>query len=226
VTESDSNSWEQRVANPEALGQAEKTLWKQIEPVLNALLDEIKANGKIETIYVRAEMDRLSGPITALDETGLTHNVLLHLFRKKEEWLRFLDATEQFGFRETNMMRIYLTLAATVILLSTELFKMLLLFHMKDVSHDISKFYSTMQSSAPKTWPLLKPFVDNDFRNAIAHGTYGLVNKKIALYKDARLLPFEEIELHEFMMRLKDQNVLFQCLVNALVDKKKSGFFT
>jgi hypothetical protein len=222
----DTNSWERRVANPEALGQAEKTLWEKIERVLDALLDEIKANGKIETIYLRAEMDRLSGPIRTLDETGLTHNVLLGLFKKQEEWSRFLKATEQFGFREANVMRIYLTLAATVTLLSTELFKLLLLFHMKDVSHDVSKFYSTMQSSAPKTWPLFKSFVDNDFRNAIAHGTYGLVNKKIVLYKDAKLLPLEEMDLGEFMMRLKDQNVLFQCLVNTLVAKKKLGFFT
>jgi hypothetical protein len=223
----DTNSWEQRVANPEAMGLAEKTLWKKIEPILNDVLNEIKTNGKIETSYVRAEMNRLSGPIRTLDETGITHNVLLDLFdRPHEEWLRFLQVTEEFGFKESNVIRIYLTLAGTVTVLSTELFKLLLLFHMKDVTYDISKFYSTMQSSAPRTWPLLKPFVDNDFRNALAHGTYALVNKKVVLYADAKLLPVQEMELDEFMMRIKDQNVLFQCLVKVLVAKKKSGFFT
>lgn len=77
-----------------------------------------------------------------------------------------------------------------------------------------------------KTWPSLKGYVDNDFRNALAHGTYGIVNKRIVLYKDANLVPVEEIELDEFMMRLKDQNVLFLCLINTLVTKKKAGFFT
>jgi hypothetical protein len=223
----DTHSWEQRVANPESLGYAEKTLWNKIEPVLNDVLGEIKANGKIETIYVKAEMDRLSGLVRAFDETSITHNIVLHLFdRPKEEWSGFLQAIEQFGFKETNVARMYLTLASAVTLLSTELFKLVMLFHMKDVSHAVSKFYSTMQSSAPKTWPLLKPFVDNDFRNALAHGTYAIVNKRIVLYKDAKLFPFDEMELHEFMMRTKEQNVLFLCLVNVLVAKKKSGFFT
>jgi hypothetical protein len=227
VFEPDSNSWEQRVANPEALGNAEKRLWTRIEPVLNSVLDEIRANGKIETVYVRAEMDRLGGPIATLEETSVTHNTLLHLFdESQEKWSKFLQATEQFGFKEANVIRMYMTMATAVTLLSTELFKLLLLFHMKDVSHDVSKFHSTMQGSAPKTWPLLKPFVDNDFRNAIAHGTYAVVNKRIVLYRDAKLLPFQEMELGEFMMRSKDQNVLFQCLVNVLVARKNSGFFS
>ncbi len=31
--------------------------------------------------------------------------------------------------------------------------------------------------------------------------------------------------LDQFMMRFKEQNVLFQCLVNVLAAKKRSGFF-
>jgi len=225
--ELDSDSWEQRVANPQALRKAEKTLWKKIEPVLNDVLEEIKTNGKIETIYVKAEMDRLSGPIKTLEETGATHNVLIHIFKRpQEERLRFLQAIQPFGFEEASVTRMYLTLAGAITVLSTELFKLLLLFHMKDVSRDVSKFYSTMRSSAPRTWPLLKPFVDNDFRNALAHGTYAFVGGKIILYSDTTLIPFEEMELHEFMMRSKDQNVLFHCLFNVLAAKKKLGFFT
>lgn len=221
------DSWEYKVANPDALGLGEKTLWKKIEPILNDVLDEIKSNGKIETIYTRAEMDRLSGPMGTLKETGMAHNVVLHLMdRPQEEWFKFLQVTEQFGLEESNVIRIYLTLAGAGTILSTELFKLLLLFHMRDVSYDISKFYSTMQACAPRTWPLLRPFVDNEFRNALAHGTYAMVNKKIVLYRDAKLSPVEEMELSEFMKRSKDQNVLFQCLVNVLAAKKRSGFFS
>jgi len=223
----DSKSWEQRVANPEALGHAEKALWEKIEPVLIGVLDETKANGRLETIYLKAEMDRLSGPMRTFEEASITHNVLGHLFDgPKEKWLRFLQATEQFGFTEANVARMYLTLEVAVALLSTELFKLVLLFHMKDVNYDVSKFSSTMRNCAPKTWPLLKPFVDNDFRNALAHGTYTIVSKGIVLYKDAKLLPFDEMKLHEFMMRTKEQNVLYMCLFNVLAAKKKSGFFT
>jgi len=225
---SDSKLWEQRVANAEqSLGRAEKALWQKIEPVLIDALDEIKANGKLETIYVRTEMDKLSGTLKTFEETSIAHNVLGHLFdRTREEWVRFLRITEQFGFTQTNVARIYLTLEVAIALLSTELFKLVLLFHMKDVSYDVSKFPSTMRDCAPKTWHRLKPFVDNDFRNALAHGTYTIVSKGVVLYKDAKLSPFDKMKLHEFMMRTKEQNVLFMCLFNVLAAKKKSGFFT
>ncbi len=172
-------------------------------------------------------MDRLSGPIKMLEEITATYNTVIHIFeRPQEERLRFFQAIQPFGFEEASVTRMHLTLAVAITVLSTELFKLVLLFHMKDVSPDVSKFNITMQSSAPKTWPLLKLFVDNDFRNALAHGTYAIVNKKIVLYRDTTLIPFEEMELHEFMMRSKDQNVLFHCLFNVLAAKKRLGFFT
>jgi hypothetical protein len=73
------------VMPPVGLGDAEKNLWKKIEPVLNSVLDEIKKNQKIETIYVKAEMDRLSGPIRTLYETSTTHNTLIHIFERPQE---------------------------------------------------------------------------------------------------------------------------------------------
>jgi hypothetical protein len=219
--------WEERVANPEAFGDAEKTLWKKIEPVLNDVLDEIKKNGIIETVYVKAEMDRLGGLLKTLDKTSITNNILTHIFeRPQEEQLQFFQAINPFGFKESDVTTTYMMLEGAILVLSTELFKLLLLFHMKNVSHDVSKFNSTMQNSAPRTWPMLKPFVDNGFRNAIAHGTYAFVGRKVILYRDAKLIPFEEMELDEFIMRIKEQNVLFHCLFNVIASKKKSGFFT
>lgn len=138
----------------------------------------------------------------------------------------FLQANEQFGFKESALISMLWNLVATDALLSTELFKLLLLFHMKGVSHDVSKFNSTMQSSAPKTWPLLKPFVDNDFRNALAHGTYAFINGKVVLYKDAKLVPFQVLSLVKFIMKSKDQTTLFLCLFHLLEAKRSAGFFT
>jgi hypothetical protein len=213
--------------NPKALGDAEKALWKKIEPVLNNVLDELKANKKLETIHVKTEMHRLSGPIKMLSETSTTHNILIDIFRKpQEERSRFLQAIRPFGFEEANVIRMYLTLQGAIAVLSTEHFKLLLLFHMRDVSRKVSEFNVTMQKSAPRTWPQLAPFVDNEFRNALAHGTYAFVDDKIVLYKDATLIPFEELELDKFIIRSKEQNVLFHCLFEVLAAKKKEGFFT
>jgi hypothetical protein len=222
----DSYPWERKVANPDKLGPKEKEFWKKIEPILSNLLDEIKGNRKLKTIYVKAEMDRIYDVLKANEETGITHNILINLLRHREQRLKFLQAVEQFGFKGTDMFRVYLSLATAVALLSIEHFKLLLLFHMTNVGKKISKFPYTMQSYAPKTWPLLKPYVDNEFRNALAHGTYAYVKGKIALYDDAELVPFKEMTLSDFMVRTKEPNVLFICLLSLLAAKKRLGFFT
>jgi len=48
---SDIRKWEDFAANPEAFGKSEKELWVKLEPILQRLFDELKANGKIETVY-------------------------------------------------------------------------------------------------------------------------------------------------------------------------------
>ena len=222
------SSWEAKVANPDAFGNAEKKLWCEIEPLLSDLLDELRANGKIETIYTQAEMKTLGNVLAKLDNFSLAHNALIDLFKEPDP-KPFLDATSKFGFNENNVIYMYMASAATLEVLSTELFKVLLLFHMKNVDFTVSKFYSTMVSAAPKSWSRLQPYVDNQFRNALSHGTYAITNKKIVLLKDAKLIPSDDPEaamsLDRFMIRIKIQNVLYQCLVNVLVEKKKSGFF-
>jgi len=220
----DSDSWENKVANPEAFGDAEKQLWKQIEPLLHSVLDELKANGKIETIFIPVDMKALSAALEKLDEVSSACNSLGNMFDNKDQFKRLLGTTSQFNLDEPKLISMYITMQVTIAVLSTELFKILLLFHMKDVSHDVSKFLTTMQNAAPNNWPQLRPFVDNAFRNALAHGTYAMVHGRIVLFKDAKLEKSDEMELSEFMIRLKKQNVLYACLVNVLVAKKKSGF--
>jgi hypothetical protein len=75
---------------------------------------------------------------------------------------------------------------------------------MKDVNFAVSKFYSTMASAAPNSWPKLEPKVDSDFRNSLAHGTYAVIDKKIVLFKDAKLShstdPEAEMTVDKFMI--------------------------
>lgn len=218
-------SWKNVVANPEAMGEREKQLWKKIEPVLHSVLDELKANDKIETIYLPIDRKALRDTLEKLNWMSSIHNSLINI-ASKDKLKRFLNMTSQFNFDEPKLVWMYLTTGFTLALLSTELFKLLLLFHMKDVNHDVSKFSTTIENAARNTWPQLKPFVDNPFRNALAHGTYAIINKKIVLFEDAKLeKKLDEMELDKFMIRLEDQSLLYMCLHSVLVEKEKAGFF-
>lgn len=77
----------------------------------------------------------------------------------------------------------------------------------------------------------MEPFVDSSPSNALAYGTYAIVNKKLRLFENAKLATLEtdgkmdEMELSDYMMRIKDQNVLYQVLVNVLNEEARKGFF-
>jgi hypothetical protein len=218
--------WKKRLINPNALGQAEKGLWKKIEPILNELLDELKANDKIEISFMPIEREHLKSLIENLNQTGINYNLLLHVADSPDKPQRFVKAISEFGFNEPNSTHLFIEVSVLLCVLNTELFKALLLFHLKDVNHNVSSFSQTMRKAAHKTWIKLRPYVDNDFRNSLAHGTWAIENKKIVLFKDAKLEPYEKLELGDFIIKMKSQNVLYACLVNVLVDKRKTDFFT
>lgn len=116
-------------------------------------------------------------------------------------------------------------MSALLLIQDFECFKTLLLFHLRDVDFRAFKFAKTMEEFAPKAWEKLKPELDNKFRNSVAHGLWAIENKKIVLFEDAKLIPFEKLDLAQFVIRVKTQNVLFSCLMNLLYKKAKNGFF-
>jgi hypothetical protein len=217
--------WKERVVNPKAFGDKEKELWKQIEPILFELLDEVKANGKIKTAFFPDEMKHIGSIVDNYNQTSLNHNLLLHLADSLEKSQRFLEATSEFGFDESKSVSLFVEVGVLLVILSTELFKVFLLFHLKDVDHAVSRFSITMGEVAPKTWKKLKPYVDSPFRNSLAHGTWTIENKKIILFRDANFNPLEELNLAEFMMRAKTQNVQYSCLKYVIDKNMMAGFF-
>lgn len=221
-----SSSWADKVSDPKLLGEGERRFWNEIEPILRELIDELKTSQKIETVFTFSESERLVRTMKKLDEIGYAHNALIHIF-EGEKFQEFLGRSSEFGITENKLIYMYIACAVTVEVLSTELFKVRLLFHMKNVDFSVSHFNSTLKDAAPNSWRRLAPFLDNDFRNALAHGTWAVIDKKIVLFKDAKLLPpsdsESEMTLDRFMLRIKNQNVLYQCLNYVLWQKIKSG---
>jgi len=215
--------WSLKVANPEAFGEAEKEQWVRVQPILTEVLDELWEADKIETVYEPAEKRAFLSCIQKVDDFGAVHNALLHLSDSREKASSFQDATSRFGFDEPKITANYILVAFSLAVLKIELFKLVLLFHMKDVDEpNVSNFGVTMRNAAPSSWPKLRPLVDSPLRNALAHGTYMFAGKKIVLFQDAKLKPMREMDLAGFIMRAKAQDVLLQCLVNLLREK---GFY-
>jgi hypothetical protein len=213
-----------QVQNPDALGQKEKELWLRIEPILNKLLEELKANGKIETYHTPSEVNHLIKIIENSNTISNNNNLLIHA-HDKDKASRFLNAMSEFGFNDLGLAHLYLEVGTLLLIQDFECFKILLLFHLKDVDFRVSNFYETMRKSAPNAWKKLKPELDNKFRNSLSHGLWAIENKEIVLFEDAKLVPFAKLSLAKFIIGVKTQNVLYACLMNVLTKKGKENFF-
>jgi hypothetical protein len=194
---------------------------------IKELLDELKKNGKIETVFVKSEMNGLGAIIENMDNCSKNHNLLLHVSENAEA---FLKAVKPFGFDEPLSVQLYLEISTLFTILTTETFRILLLLHTKDIRPNLplGPMLKRLEEpdAAPKAVAKLKPFMDIEFRNALAHGLVGVEAKKIVLYKNAKFEVLDRLELADFMMRAKEQNVLTQCFINVITEKKRSGFFT
>ena len=228
-----SENWAQVVWNPDALGNGEKRLWAELEPKISALLEELKENGHIETVLVKHEAEALRPVGDKFNEFAELQNTMNHVF-EPDVSRRFLAANKEFGITEPIVASIWKASSLLTALLCTELFKLLILFHLKrgleqDV-YKIANFGNTMRRLAPNAWQQLREYVDNDFRNSIAHGTYAFLRGSgksiVETYRDATLTVLDSMELHEFMIRAKEQNVLYMCGFAVLYDLRKKGWFT
>jgi len=221
-----SKDWTKLAANPDdAFGKKEKALWLKLEPIIGELLDELKGHGKIETVFVGAEMDDLEVVIRNQQKCALNYNRLIHAGTASA----FLDALVPFGFDEYSTADLFVQTAILLTILTSELFRILLLFHAKGLNSEgtLGSMLHELRGTefAPKAVAKLRQYVGIEFRNALAHGLVGTKAKKIVLYKNCKFEILEIMDLADFMMRSKTQSVMTQCLVNVIVERKRAGFF-
>jgi hypothetical protein len=225
-----SRYWKSLAANPEAFGEAEKKLYSTLEPILCEMLDELKTNNRIETVYVRAELDDLMVVLHSLEDCGRSYNLLLHAIGNLDKGTSFIQALAPFGFDETSTVNLLIQIGVFGAMLSIEMFRTTLLFHSKGLNPKatINELMRELESkdAAPKAVEKLRPYLDPSFRNAVAHGIFGLQGKEIVLYRNAKFEILEKLSLADFMMRSKKQSTLTHCLINVIAEKKRTGFFS
>ena len=212
--------------NKDNIGEGEKELWMQIESVLGEVLDELKESDKLRVFFTQQEKAHLWFIMENMYFIGQNYNLLINLAKEQERPAKFLKATTEFGFNEENSVNLTIEMCVLSCVIHTEMFKTFFLFHLKNITdYRASSFNWIMEKNAPNTWAKLKPFVDNDFRNSLAHGTWATINKKVVLFKDARLAPYERLDLADFIIKAKRQNILYSCLVNTIIERTKRDYF-
>jgi len=220
--------WDELVGNPEVMGEMEKKRWDELEPILRELLTELRKNGKLETVYLPVEIEGLRVIVQTLKDCSSNYNLLLHVSdNSKDNYKAFLKAIQPFGFDERLAFHLFIEVAIVATVVTCEMFRTLLLFHSKGLDPQLS-FGSLLKrleksDGAPSAVAKLRPYVDLQLRNALAHGLVGAEAKKIVLYKNSKFEVLDKLDLPEFTIRSKLQNVLAHCFITVINAKKREG---
>lgn len=200
------------------LGEADKRTRNQIDAVLSALMKELEEARHSETHFSYVQIGRLFDILRKVRDTAVIYNFFIDIFGDEAKKDKFLGAVREFGIGSPELIQMYLATYATACILSTELFKLILLFQIRGVSK-VSDFNSIVSRLAPHNWTALEAFVDNKFRNALAHGMYTVEKGEAVLYKNTALEVYRRMTVQEFVMEVKNQNILFWSMLLQFLER-------
>ena len=223
---SEKELWKKWVTNPDEIAESEKIVWMELQQIISDILTELKSNDKIETNLTPSELVHFKKMMNTRNNIADNFGKIADTTDSWEKVKDFIDEIKNFSFSDVNYIYIIVELSIMNIIMDSETFKTLLLFHLKDIrSHKSTEFASTMKNFAPINYNRLEPYVNNKFRNSLAHGTWAIENSQIVLFEDAKLVPFERLELLDFLLKVRRQNILISCLSSVISDKIEKGFF-
>jgi hypothetical protein len=224
---SEKELWKKWVTNPDEIAESEKIVWMELQQIISDILTELKTNNKIETNFTPSELVHFKKMMNTRNDIADNFGKIADTTDSWETSTDFLNAIKKFNFTDVNYVYLIVELSIMNMLMDSETFKTMLLFHLKDIkSHESTAFPSTMKNFAPINYNRLKPYINNKFRNSLAHGTWAIENNQIVLFEDAKLVPFEKLELLDFLLKVRRQNILIGCLSSVISDKIEKGFFT
>lgn len=218
--------WKKYIANPEAIGEIEKPFWMKLQRVISDILIELKTNNKIEINFTHSELGQVKKMLKNRNHISDNFSRIVDTTDSLEKANSFVRAIGEFGFTESNYVYLIVELSIMSLITDSESFKTLFLFHLKDINYKATDFSVTLRRFAPHNWKRLEPFINNKFRNSLAHGTWAMENNEIVLFEDAKLVQFEKLTVGEFLGKVKEQHILFGCLSSVISDKIDKGFFT
>jgi len=224
---SEKELWKKWVSNPDEIAESEKIVWMELQQIISDILTELKTHNKIEANFTHSELVHFKKMMNTRNDIAENFGKIADTTDSWERITDFLNAIKKFNFTDVNYVYLIVELSIMNMLMDSEIFKTMFLFYLKGIkSHESTAFPSTMKNFAPINYNRLKPFINNKFRNSLAHGTWAIENNQIVLFEDAKLVPFEKLELLDFLLKVRRQNVLVSCLSSVISDKIEKVFFT
>lgn len=219
--------WKKWITNPDTLVESEKVVWMELQGITSDLLNELKLKNKIKNKFVASELTHLKKVLKNRNYISENFEKIANTTDSLEINANFVNTLRNFDFTDENYIYLLVELSIMNLINDNELIKTVLLFHLTDIKgYKATDFSTTMKEFAPISYKRLEPYFNGKFRNSLAHGTWAIENNQIILFEDAKLVPFERLELIDFLLEVRKQNVVFGCIWSVISDKIEKGFFS
>jgi len=163
---------------------------------------------------------------------GMAYNTIVNLFKNKENIDSFINRNKEYGFTKDVMAFSYYNQIIGMFIIDIEtVLRTSLLFFLKEKKGikkrmELGRLIYTIKKITPKIGNKLDKIVDCNLRNILAHG--GILFESIDevyLMQNAHLENLEKINLVDFMIRVKKQNIVAHAFIEALMEKVRIGYF-
>ena len=142
--------WKKWITNPESLVKSEKILWIELEGVIIDLLNELKANGKIENSFTPSELTHFKKMLNNRNYISENFEKIANTTDSFEINADFVNAIKKFDFTDVNYVYMLVELSIMNLINDNETIKNVLLFILKDIKgYKTTNFRSTMREFAP-----------------------------------------------------------------------------
>lgn len=212
------------------LASLEQRIFNDNLVLFEKLIDDLASRKLLRKGIPRDERKKLAALWRNSRLMGEAFNVIFSLFDSQKAIDSFVRKNAKEGITHGVLTYTFATQLFGIAILNFEtVFKTSLLFFLKeDAGFNRRMTLGTMMKKLKAVSPLgqqVESAIDFKLRNSLAHGTFWFGKGTVFLAENSYLENVQSITLADFMIKIKTQNIVAHAFIEALLNKKKQGYF-
>ena len=214
-----------------ALSPKEQKIFNESVTLFENLLDDLKSKNLVRKGTSKSDRKKLAAIWRNSRLVANAFNVIFTIFDSKGKVNSFVSKNAKEGITHEVLTYTFVSQLFGVALLNFEsVFKTSLLFFLREDAGfsrrmTLGKMINVLKGIS--TFGIqVESKIDFKLRNSLAHGTFWFGKGTVFLAENSYLEQVQPIPLYDFIIRIKNLNIVAHAFIQALLNKKNQGYFT
>lgn len=210
----------------------ERKEFEDAKQVFEELLHDFNARGLLRKGTPHGQRERLGKMWRQSRQFGQAFNTVFKIFDTADRVKAFAARNKVDGVDEEVLTGSFLNQTIGLFLYDIEtVFKTSLIFFLEEKQGiskrmELGRLLKAIKSISPNIGSKLEPLIDLELRNALAHGAFWFeAGGEVYLAQNSHLENPKNLKSHEFLIRVKKQNIIAHAFIEVLMEKVKQGYF-